>query len=153
VGPTGLIPHFLLDNRLRITGAVTCLYKLYRGFTFSDLYHFNTILPSMSRSSKWSFLQVFPSNPGMCCFPMHATCPNHLIPTVCYPNNIWHAVQIMKPLIMQFSPFFCQFLPLGPNIFLSTLPFNTLSLCSSCDVKDQVSHPYKITGKISVLYI
>jgi hypothetical protein len=36
----------------------------------------------------------------------------------------------------------------GPNIFL-----NTLSLCSSLNVKDQVSRPYKTTGKIIVLYI
>jgi len=37
---------------------------------------------------------------------------------------------------------------LDPNILL-----NTLSLHSSLNVSDQVSHPYKITGKIIVLYI
>jgi hypothetical protein len=36
---------------------------------------------------------------------------------------------------------------LGPNILLSTLFSNTLSLCSSLSVRDQVSHPYKTTGK------
>jgi hypothetical protein len=36
----------------------------------------------------------------------------------------------------------------GPNILLSTL-----SLCSSLNVRDQVSHPYRTTGKIMVLYI
>jgi hypothetical protein len=41
---------------------------------------------------------------------------------------------------------------LGPNILLSTLFSNTLSLCSSLSVRDQVSHPYKITGKIILLY-
>jgi polysaccharide pyruvyl transferase WcaK-like protein len=41
---------------------------------------------------------------------------------------------------------------LGPNIPLSTLFSNTLSLCSSLSVRDQVSHPYKTTGKITVLY-
>jgi polysaccharide pyruvyl transferase WcaK-like protein len=41
---------------------------------------------------------------------------------------------------------------LGPNILLSTLFSNTLSLCSSLSVRDQVSHPYKITGKTTVLY-
>jgi hypothetical protein len=30
---------------------------------------------------------------------------------------------------------------------------NTLSLCSSISVTDQVSHPYTTTGKIIVLYI
>jgi hypothetical protein len=42
---------------------------------------------------------------------------------------------------------------LGPNILLNT-PFpNTLSLCFSLNVSYQVSHPYKTTGKIIVLYI
>jgi hypothetical protein len=40
---------------------------------------------------------------------------------------------------------------LDPNILLSTLFSNTLSLCSSLRVSDQVSHPYKTTGKIIVL--
>jgi hypothetical protein len=30
---------------------------------------------------------------------------------------------------------------------------NTLSLCSSLNVRDQVSHPYRSTGKFIVLYI
>jgi hypothetical protein len=38
---------------------------------------------------------------------------------------------------------------LGPNILLSTLFSNTLGLCSSLSVRDQVSHPYKTTGKIT----
>jgi hypothetical protein len=42
---------------------------------------------------------------------------------------------------------------LGPNILLNILFSNTLSLRSSIDVSDQVSHPYKPTGKVIVLYI
>ena len=42
---------------------------------------------------------------------------------------------------------------LGPNILLNTLFSNTLSLCSSLNGSDQVSHPYKTTGKIIVLYL
>jgi hypothetical protein len=41
---------------------------------------------------------------------------------------------------------------LGPNILLSTLFSNTLSLCSSLSVRNQVSHPYKTTGKTTGLY-
>ena len=37
---------------------------------------------------------------------------------------------------------------LGPNILPNTLFSNTLSLRSSLNVSDQVSHPYKTTGKI-----
>jgi hypothetical protein len=40
----------------------------------------------------------------------------------------------------------------GQNILLNTLFSNTLSLSSFLNVRDQVSHPYKATGKISVLY-
>jgi hypothetical protein len=42
---------------------------------------------------------------------------------------------------------------LGPNIFLNTLFLKTLSLFSSLEVRDQVSHLYITTGKITVLYI
>jgi phosphate starvation-inducible membrane PsiE len=42
---------------------------------------------------------------------------------------------------------------LCPNILLNILFSNTLSLRSSLNVSDQVSHPYKTTGKIIVLYI
>jgi hypothetical protein len=41
----------------------------------------------------------------------------------------------------------------GPNIFLSTLFSNALSLCSSLNVGDQVSHTYRTSGKTIVLYI
>jgi hypothetical protein len=42
---------------------------------------------------------------------------------------------------------------LGPNILHSTLYSNTLSLCSSLNITDQVSWPYKTSGRIMVLYI
>jgi len=53
------------------------------------------------------------------------------------------------------SSFVCSFLHspvtsslIGQNILLSTLFTNTLNLHSSLNVSDQVSHPYKTTGKI-----
>ena len=49
------------------------------------------------------------------------------------------------------SPFISSFL--GPNILLNTMFSNTLSLLSFRNTSDQVSHPYKTTGKIIVLYI
>jgi hypothetical protein len=39
------------------------------------------------------------------------------------------------------------------NILLSTLYSHNLNLCSSLSVRDQVSHPYKTTSKLIVLYI
>jgi hypothetical protein len=54
----------------------------------------------------------------------------------------------------------CSFLHLpvtsslfGQNILLSTLFSNILSLCSFLSDRDQVSHPYKTTGKLIVLNI
>jgi hypothetical protein len=41
---------------------------------------------------------------------------------------------------------------LGPDI-LSILFSNTLSLCSTLNFRDQISHPYRTTGKIIVSYI
>ena len=41
----------------------------------------------------------------------------------------------------------------GPNILLNALLSNTLSLRSSLNVSDQISHPYKTTGKIIVPFI
>jgi len=65
----------------------------------------------------------------------------------------------MKLFIMQFLqsrvPFFlfCPTAPCYCTPSNSTLLLYTLSLCSSLSVRDQVSHPYKITGKILYLYI
>jgi hypothetical protein len=61
-------------------------------------------------------------------------------------------VQIMKLLNMRFSPTSCQSL-FGPNILLSILFSNTLSIGSSLNVRDKVSHPYRTSGKIIILYI
>jgi hypothetical protein len=58
----------------------------------------------------------------------------------------------MKLLIIFFQPPVTSSL-FGPNILLSTLFSNTPSLYSSLNVRDQVPHPYRTTGKITVLYI
>jgi hypothetical protein len=59
----------------------------------------------------------------------------------------------MQLLIKQFLQPPVTLSVLGPNILLSTLFSNILNLCYSLNVRDQVSHPYKTTGKIIVLYI
>jgi hypothetical protein len=60
-------------------------------------------------------------------------------------------VRIME-LLYAFFPVPSYFL-LGPKIFLSTLFSNTLGLCSSFNVRHQVSHPHKTWGKIIFLSI
>jgi hypothetical protein len=43
--------------------------------------------------------------------------------------------------------------PLAPSILFSTLFSNASKLCPSLNVRDQVLHSHKITGKSIVLYI
>jgi hypothetical protein len=59
----------------------------------------------------------------------------------------------MKLLIMQFSLPSVASSFFGSNILLNTLFPNTLSLCSSLKIRDQISHPYRTTGKIILLCI
>jgi hypothetical protein len=58
----------------------------------------------------------------------------------------------VKFIIMQFSPR-SIFLPFRSKYLPQHSVLRTLSLCSSLRVRDQVSHPYNTTGKITVLYI
>jgi hypothetical protein len=59
----------------------------------------------------------------------------------------------MKLLIVQLTPLSSYVIPLWFKHSLRTLFSNTLSLCSSLKVRDQVSHPYKTTGRITGFYI
>ena len=83
--------------------------------------------------------------------PICATCPAHLI----LLDFITHT--ILGEQYRSFSSSLCNLLhspvtssPLVPNILLNTMFSNTLSFLSSRNVSDQVSHPYKTTGKIIV---
>jgi hypothetical protein len=58
----------------------------------------------------------------------------------------------MKLLIMQFSPTSYHFISLASKYYPEHSFLDTLNLCSSLNVRDQVSHLYRPAGKIIVLY-
>ena len=60
-----------------------------------------------------------------------------------------------SPRYVVFSTLVTLFI-LGPNIFLGNLFSNNLTVCSSLNIRDQVSHPHKtdkITGLFALMFI
>jgi len=84
---------------------------------------------------------------------IHAVCPAHLI------------LDLITRIIFgeEYRAYGCSLCSLlhspitssllGKIVFFNALFLNTLSLYSSLSVRDQVSHPYKTTGSITVLCI
>ena len=117
---------------------------------------FNITLPPTPGSSKWSPALMSPHQNPVCTPPLPHNChvTAHLI-----------LFDLIKLAIFgedhrSWNSSLCSFLhsPVAsslvvPYIFLSTLFSNTLCLLFSLNVSDQVSHPYKTTGKIIVFYV
>jgi hypothetical protein len=121
--------------------------------------HLNVYLPSTTEPSKWSLSLRFPHQNPACATTIHHTLYVLRQSHSCrfyQPNNCGRGEQIIKLLIMYFSPLPVTLTRLGPSILLSTLFSNTLSLPSSLSVGDQVQHLYNRQNYSSVylnLYI
>ena len=77
--------------------------------------------------------------------------PHISTPLLNYPNymSIWYEYRSLSSSLYNFSYSPLTLSLLGPNILLSTLFSYTLSLRSSLNMSNHVSHPYKITNKIT----
>jgi len=115
--------------------------------------HLIIILPSTPGSSKWS-PSGFPTKSLYTPLrsPMRSTCPAHVI----LLDLITQTILVGEHRSLSSS--LCSFLHspvtsslLGPNVLLSILFSNTLTLRSSLSASYQVSYPYKRTDKIIVL--
>ena len=107
--------------------------------------YLNIILPSAPGSPKWSLSLRFPRQNPVQTSVLPQTCymprPSHLFLFDQQKSFGW-GVQIIKLLFMHFLHSLVTSSLLGPNILLSTLFSGILSVHSSLNVSDQVSHPY-----------
>lgn len=105
--------------------------------------HLKIILPSMSWSSS-SLSFWFPHQNPSCnlltFYEFYMSCPSNS-PRLDQSNYTWRIVRITKLLIMELSPTSFTSPLVGQSSPFSKLFVNNLSLCSSVEVRDQVSHP------------
>jgi hypothetical protein len=115
--PKGSLPYWQQPT----TGPCPELYE--SSPTLSSYFHkihFNIIIiPSMHRSSEWSFPFKLSNQKK---FFLHVSCcmpsPSHP-PSFDLRNNIWKRVQIMEFLIVQFSPVSCHIIPVRSKFVFS----------------------------------
>ena len=118
-----------------------------RPFSNLSKIHFNIILPSTSECSNWSLFFSFSHQSPVCTSPSHRKCNmsrTSQSSSFARPNPIFdEEYRLWNASLCSLFHFPVTSSLLDPNILLSTLFSNTLSLCSSLNVSDRVSHPLK----------
>jgi len=145
--PEGSVPHIQVPATCPIPSQLDPVQTPTSYFLKS---HLNIILPSTRGSPKWPLSLRSPTKtlytPRISL--IRATCPAH-------PILDFITQAVLGDEYRSLSSSLCSFLHspvtsslLDPNILLSTLFSNALNLRSSLNVSEQVSHPYKTTGRI-----
>ena len=144
--------HYRLHNTAPLVCVLSQINPVHALPSYFFEIRFNIILPYVGLPSVF-FLSSSPTKTlyAFIVFLIRATCPAYLI-------FLWFVARIkFSKGYRSLSSSLCSFLYsavtsslFGPNIVFSTLLPNILSLCSSLNMTDEVSHPYKTTGKIMV---
>jgi hypothetical protein len=134
---------------------ISWIYSLHAFPPYFPKIYSNINIPSMPRSSEWSFRFRFSDqnyvyishHPILAIWPTHLILL-HFIALIIHGEayNFWRSslCSLLQP------PATSSFLDL--NILLGTLFLNNLDLCSSLSVRNHISQPYKTAGKI-IVYI
>jgi hypothetical protein len=131
----------ILSQIIPVHTTPSCLSKI----------HFNIMHPPIS----WSLLVVsflLASHQCPICIPLlphscYMPCPSHS-PDLIILIILGKAYKLRSSFVWSFlQPPITPSL-FSPNILLSTLFSNTLSLCFSLNVRNEDSHPYRSTGKL-----
>jgi hypothetical protein len=115
--------------------------------------HLNIIIPSTPRFSNQSLYFRVPHQSLVCISVPYHSChvPHQSRPRWSdHTNNVGRGVEIMKLLIMQFSPasYSYYFFLLCTNSLPNDLSSKNLSLCSSLNMRGHVPRTFKTAGKI-----
>ena len=146
--------HYHIHKYMPIVPILSQLDPVHTPISHFLKIHLNIILPSAPRSHKFSLSLRFPHQNPVYPSPL----PHYILhsPPISF-FLIFVTCTILGEQYRSLSSSLCSCLHspvtsslLGPNNPLNTLFLNTLRLHSSLNVSNQVSHPYKTTGKIIV---